>query len=164
MYRMNGELKALALRAIACPGWRWVPGMRVVICGKASTEADAVVLQALDGGLLMADAGGPDGGWYRMAAGPVREPALPVLTDPATLGCLRSLVERAWEALVWLSPGMREANYCTEELVVEEPVRWFVYRAADRNGLWVEHCGTGRTRADALVAALEAAPKREGVA
>ena len=35
---MNLEMKALGRRAVACAGWRWLPGMRVSSGGKARSE------------------------------------------------------------------------------------------------------------------------------
>jgi len=66
---MTPELEALARRAVACKGWRWMPGM--------------------------ADHWGQrlrEGHWVDPAA------ALPDLTDPATLGCLLALVREAFKS------------------------------------------------------------------
>ena len=135
---MNEELKALALRAVACPGWRWAPGMLVAIRGDG--DAHAVVLKVFDGGgLLMADVSGPDGGWYRMEAGPVRDRVRPVLTDPGTCGHLLAMVREAWDAPEFY-PALEVAGF----------------RVFAGEGQWYG------TEVEALVAALEAAPKREG--
>jgi len=65
----------LARRLVASPRWRWMPGMRATRAGPW-TEPDAVrVPESLPNG------GYP--GW------------LPDLTDPATVGCLLSLVREA---------------------------------------------------------------------
>ena len=87
--------------------------------------------------------------------------ALPDLTDPATLGCLLALVRAAWGqpemccccsiapgwgvylALVREAWGQDEAFCYREQWCVETPQKGYVY---------------GATEADALVAALEAAP------
>jgi hypothetical protein len=58
----------LARRAIACPGWRWMPGML-----------------ALDTGLRLDEM---TDDW---------EAELPDFSDPATLGCLLALVREAWD-------------------------------------------------------------------
>jgi hypothetical protein len=63
---MNEEQIALARRAVACKGWRWMPGM-----------ADCW------------------GGRVREGDGLDRSSAFPDLTDPATLGCLLALVRQA---------------------------------------------------------------------
>lgn len=110
----------LAKRAVACSGWRWLPGM----------------LATLDDG----------GSWMRIMA-PQRRMhgdwkfALPDLTDPATLGCLLSLVREAWgEPKVWVEGGPNGDE-------------WRVWRWLD-GGVVCLACGP--TEAAALVAALEA--------
>ncbi len=69
---------------------------------------------------------------------------IPDLTDPATLGCLLALVREAWG----------------QPLV---SVRWSVHgwRVLNTEGrAWCWRIGKGSTEAEALVAALEAAPKQ----
>lgn len=146
---MTDELTALGRRAVACKAWRWMPGM-VTMHGER-----VVAVQE-------------DAGWLQLAV--CREPphparvmlnswetCLPDLSDAATLGCLLALVReacgdpslyvrlsdttrqsdgvRAWEVLGWLDPS----------------------RSPDgRGGSWR---GWGyASEAEALVAALEAAP------
>lgn len=70
---MTDEMIALARRAVACKGWKWMPGMRW-------TDDD-------DRGRL--DDYQPE----YMGRPP---DALPDLTDAATLGCLLALVREAW--------------------------------------------------------------------
>lgn len=66
----------------------------------------------------------------------------PDLTDPATLGCMLALVREAWgDPHAYLAPGDG----------------WVVGRGA-RDGI----VGEGATEAEALVAALEAAPAAGG--
>ena len=71
---MTPELEALARRAVACPRWRWMPGMAYLRRGKRH-RVDSDVLA--------------NGGSYD-------ETCIPDLTDPATLGCLLALVREAW--------------------------------------------------------------------
>ena len=73
----------LARRAVACPGWRWRPGMRTL------PDARGRVYRLRDHGGRCEP---------MLEAGPVlRQPAppesewLPDLTDPATLGCVLAL-------------------------------------------------------------------------
>jgi hypothetical protein len=66
---MTDEMTALAKRAVACKGWRWMPGMADCY-GRRLREGD----------------------WLDPAA------EFPDLTDPATLGCLLALVREAWGA------------------------------------------------------------------
>ena len=126
----------LARRAVACPGWRWMPGMRYQIVNER----------------------GQIGGWMRAsdrvshldALYPVAgesEVALPDLDDPATLGCLLALVREAW--------GSHVSSIRTGD-------GWSV-RHMGRDGWAVGLSVVGITpcEAEALVAALEAAPRRE---
>ena len=103
----------LAKRAVACRGWRWMPGMLAADTGLRLDE-------------MTTD-------W---------EGTLPDLSDPATAGCLLALVREAWDDPV---------AHC-EELFRRISGDWAVF---DRTGSLV---AKGATEAEALVAALEAAP------
>jgi hypothetical protein len=70
---MSDEMIALARRADACRGWRWMPGMRWW------TDDDRGRLDDYQPEYM----GRPTD-------------ALPDLTDAATLGCLLALVREAW--------------------------------------------------------------------
>jgi hypothetical protein len=70
---MNADMLDLGLRAVACKGWRWMPGMRWW------TDDDRGRLDDFQPEYMGRP---PD--------------ALPDLTDPATLGCLLALVREAW--------------------------------------------------------------------
>lgn len=78
---MTDEAKtALARRAVACPGWRWMRGMTddrgdTVIDNE---HGDVTVCSAMHGRVAQASR------------------ALPDLDDAATLGCLLALVREAW--------------------------------------------------------------------
>jgi len=78
---MNDEMTKLARRAVACTGWRWMPGM-------LDLRGDRLGLA--DSGFWSA-CGAANRGDLRTAYTPDK----PDLTDPATLGCLLRL---AWEA------------------------------------------------------------------
>ena len=74
----------LARRAVACPGWRWLPGMACI---------NAVM---------------PDAWCARI--GDERKPTfnhyLPDLNDPCSIGGLLSLVRDAWGTqTAWVEPG-----------------------------------------------------------
>lgn len=80
---MTDEMIALARRAVACKGWRWMPGMLAW-----RPDCPPVRLACIE------DAGNAlqEHGW------------LPDLTDPATLGCVLALVREAWGD-DWISTG-----------------------------------------------------------
>ncbi len=118
----------LAQRAVACPGWRWMPGMRAVSpSGKHwRVWSDTRSVYEPEGCMDSAPAE-----WSK---------DVPDLTDPATLGCLLALVREAWgEPLmhVWYS---RQLGL------------WVVSASGQEIGV------QGTTEAEALVASLEAAP------
>ena len=128
----------LARRAVACKGWRWMPGMLGVTATGGVWRVEQADLTAL----------------YGAGAGPVsiHETGtwFPDLTDPATVGCLLALVREAAQ-----EPGLH--------------VRCMLPYAPDMSGKtpppWVLYSGRGQrwgdrheTEAEALVAALEAAP------
>jgi len=121
---MTEEQIALAKRAVACKGWRWMRGMS----NDRGQTIDCVDL--IQGKAYC-------GEWDADMT------ALPDLTDPATLGCLLALV--------------REAHRCSEAHVYYATVSRFWVARWGRNGLgqWTVDA---HTEADALVAALEAAP------
>ena len=129
----------LARRAVACPGWRWMPGMRYQIVNER----------------------GQIGGWMRAsdrvshldALYPVAgesEVALPDLDDPATLGCLLALVREDWN-----DPHIYVRKSVTRN-------QWVAWRKRLRDDDDEVKVSEGRTEDESLVAALEAAPRREG--
>ena len=70
----------LGRRAVACRGWRWMPGMLVRYTADAwcrVTEANSY-------------------GWPPTVIPPNSRNAWPDFRDPATLGCLLALVREAW--------------------------------------------------------------------
>ena len=82
---MTDEQIVLGRRAVACRGWRWMPGMRWW------TDDDRGRLDDFQPEYM----GRPTD-------------ALPDLTDPATLGCLLALVREAWHCAVVTSPDYDE--------------------------------------------------------
>lgn len=81
---MTPELVALAHRAVACKGWRWMPGMMRL------REAPPQMRDHLRREGRVPD--GPDDWAYD------DWPVIPDFTDPATLGCLLVLVREVWFA------------------------------------------------------------------
>ena len=126
---MTDEQIALARRAVACRGWRWMPGMltgdgfRCVWSDEISREWASPTW--CENGMS----------WKNTRTG---SKDLPDLTDLATLGCLLALVREAHD-----SPGLVAC-------LMDIPHEWMILLA---NGHVV-----ATTEAEALVAALEAAP------
>ena len=136
---MTDEQIALARRAVACKGFRWMPGMRtdsglrlVVVWGTYNTAS--VLSDGID------DA-------HSETVSLVDE--LPDLTDPATVGCLLALVREVW--------GDHATSFANG---YEEPQKmWSVYNGRINSDDYGHEIATGSTEAEALVAALEAAPQ-----
>ena len=135
----------LGRRAVACKGWRWMPGMKAI--DRTLRDGEPLRVSRLSPTRVhtVSELGGLPEMLYRH-----RCDILPDLRDPATVGCLQALVREAWGRKVW--------------------VRW--WRTTDATGvvMWCEvvdpegfHVAEGerprhRSEAEALVAALEAAP------
>lgn len=126
---MNAELMDLGRRAVACKGWRWMPGM-------LDLWGQRILAVGRSGGILAV---------FPAGFGSGRGGRLPDLSDPATLGPMAALViERHPTARIQLiqriDSGERHAI-----------VTW---EASDGR----THSTGKRPTAEALVIALEAAP------
>ena len=146
----------LATRAAACKHWRWMPGMRVMytwggICRDRFLCRDETYMH------LSVENGPPEDvrlmTWIRKKHDSFTRDCVPDLDDPATLGCLLALVRQAYGRMMY--------------------VRWWDNPQPDMGGQSRARCEVvdtlGRNRlagartyysseAEALVAALEAAP------
>lgn len=147
----------LARRAVACKGWRWTPGMRAlhVSDGRGWRVLDGPVMSVFDPEQAIALV---EPHVMTVGKGNVYPPSLtptrllnPDLDDPATLGCLLALVREAWGWAVQVeTPGEHTDLWLVlcPELGPEE----------DGFPLVGSIDISGYTEAEALVAALEAAP------
>ena len=142
---MTPAEQALARRAVACEGWRWLPGMnaryRAMACTVIGVRGSDLCLSRPE---FVGDPFWEDGGWISGGAASL----LPDLSDPATLGCLLAMVRAAWD-----DPQIHVAPLWS----MNRSVGWRVWFGRDLT-LYFD----GHTEAEALIAALEAAPVRAG--
>jgi hypothetical protein len=144
----NEEAKALGLRALECEGFRWMPGMALVY-GVRSTIEDRVLEHVWndlhDESIPLGIRGKEDEGCQIPAK------AWPDFRDPATLGCLLALVREAWESprlrAAWVEVGATKRG--------KYQSRWVMFHRETWGDAVI---AGGDTEAEALVAALEAAP------
>lgn len=139
------DVAGLARRAVACPGWRWMPGMAAAAPRDGGMNLGRVLR------VVTEDSG--EGATIVLVPHAVAEQALtaaerrvlPDLTDPATLGCLQALVREVY-APRWahLAPRWSGAGY------------YIVGSTASGVMMGLDD-GEYPSEAAALVAALEAA-------
>lgn len=126
---MTPELVALAHRAVACKGWRWMPGMMRL----RVTPPEMRDYLRREGRVPDTGDDWSYGGW----------PVIPDLTDPATLGCLLALVREVWSD--------------AEAHIALGGAGWVLLSGESRVATVVYPIKPGQTEAEALVHALEAA-------
>lgn len=140
---MTDEMLSLARRAVACPAWRWRPGMimrrRHESWSWLVFHADEQEVRIIQGGLLE---------WWGVDQGHF----FPDLADPGTLGHLLALVREAWG-----DPGASISGYVVDG---EEEGTTRMEWCCDIGVRPTERLDSfyGQTEAEALVYALEAAP------
>jgi len=161
---MTEEQIALAKRAVACKGWRWMLGCRVahIEYGDITTDGRGTYL---GGGMQPGDMcvhwddhapRGLSSNWsspqnFRPAPH-VFDYCVPDLTDPATLGCLLALVREAW---------VDQVLTCARVDVLDDyiaPLPGGYPYSVVREGRKKVFRRSFGSEAEALVAALEAAP------
>ena len=132
---MTDDMINLGKRAVACKGWRWMPGMRTADAMRVIHDPD----RWPDRPCAIRE-----GGWVDTAPPRPLKDDLPDLSDPATVGCLLALVQEAW------GPDLR---------IFRDGV-WFVEFAPSKvpEDMYAHRTFTAHTLVDALVAALEGAP------
>ena len=151
------QAKAVGLRAVACPGWRWLKGTPLGPDGRHMVIEDA----RTEDGLALVNTYKEHTWWMEpdqvAGRGAYAEdgPAWPDFRSSAALGGLEALVGEAWSA------AMRAADYVeTSEVILSS--RWEACRRVDwivaTDGGQLGALGAGPTKAEALVAALDAAP------
>lgn len=121
-------LEELGRRAVACKHWRWMPGM---LHGIEAMDETRYVSRFSEFSIYADDDG-----------------RIPILSDPATLGCLLHLVREAWGDADLSADRVSRAH---DRL----PDVWQVYVFHESG---VKDVLSGRSETEALVAALEAAP------
>ena len=130
----------IGARFVACKGWRWLPGMhwrRDFAGGQSLGDRTGMILNEWDA----VDDGGRI---FRIGALDGMEP---VQEDPATLGCILALVREAWDdPYIVCVPPMRQVD-----------PEWGVGSTSTIGAVGRIPCH-GATEAEALLAALEAAP------
>jgi hypothetical protein len=141
---MTPELEALGRRAVACAGWRWMPGMLRTDGGRVvgSDGARLFICQRT----LSPDADGQM--WPDLVLWPADDGA-PDISDPATLGCLLALVEEAAGGPAVVMHDADDGSWWLTRAVVGGVANPLV--------AWLT---TAPSRARALVAALEATEAR----
>lgn len=131
----------LGRRAVACPAWEWLPGMRYRDPEwphewESGRVRDPHPMAGVSDSAREAQ--------ERLLASP--SSMLPDLSDPVTVCALLVLVRRAW--------GDAEAYTRTRPAIPSDEDRWAVFPGDGTAGFY----GFGTTEAEALVIALEAAP------
>lgn len=139
---MTDKMTLLAKRAVACKGWRWMPGMLSDEGRVVEINVYGVLVGYTTGIILKSGAQGWPRAWEASAS--LR---LPDLSDPATLGCLLALVRKAWG-----DPGM----FVRPRGSKMRP-DWAVFTGQNSDLV----CSASK-EVEALVAALEAAPNTGG--
>ena len=154
----------LGRRAVACEGWRWMPGMRCthrwtggirVLADEEGEQSESYVVlpDAAGNAVMTIDECGIMGGFPDADSA---YPFVPDLRDPATLGCLLALVRGAWpNVVIWVARDCAVDPLDDTEYMLNDVEGWTVCGGCGDD--YVGCFGSGKTEAAALIAALEAA-------
>ena len=126
---MTTDLEKLARRGAACPKWKWLGGMQIVHTPEHDGDTGCLMRLPQDG-YVPADNEYAD------------------LADPVTVGCLLVLVRQAW--------GHTTLASTYSEYVDRD--EWSVMPRVTEDRMTTFVSFRGATEAEALIAALEAAP------
>jgi hypothetical protein len=154
MTTQGKSLEELGRRAVACKHWRWMPGMLATDAGgnrhrvawhDAGEKYVTTVLQDYD------DA--------HVESSVPADAVTPILSDPATLGCLLALVREAWphEWHQFMVPIFDGISHWYVGCLMPGTSRIVMPTRVMKNGL-LDALPPKPTEVEALVAALEAAP------
>jgi hypothetical protein len=121
----------LAKRALACRGWRWMPGM-------STSNGGRVFAVDVDGSCQL-DFGAEEVPFW--CTPETMSKMTPEVTDPATVGCLLALAREVWSDPYLCAVGDPDTGWRVDAVTAQ---------VQDLHGYRIE--------AEALVAALEAAP------
>ena len=145
---MTPDLVVLGRRAVACRVWEWRPGMQINTFD-ANLPSWRIVQRDRTGKPAWL-AYAPSGVDYLLTDTEMAADWLPDLSDAATLGCLLALVREAWqpreEFRSWMSVGWSSSSNQHEVF----------------SGRFGVTFATGKTEAEALVAALEMVGRATG--
>lgn len=155
------QAKALGLRAVACPGWRWLPGMLARwdrppgAGGQQVFPTEARVADLPMGPLSLM--------FCLVDPASVYRGSWPDFRDAATLGCLLALVREVWaDPFMGISVMDVQTSSVTRSIdpvwnMIAGPGRT---RSEPMGPLHRMTMAQHRTEIEAMVAALEAAPGR----